>query len=321
MARSGFLHFSYFVGWSAGRFMRSPAVLLLACALLSLPGCTGRSPRQVEDSETSGRIRIVCVPEARLLMERESAAFRTAYPEAAFELAEGTSRDAVTQLLEQRADMAVLTRELEPEERSVMVKGGMELEGYRFARDAIVVIVNPVNRLENIAADDLRRIYRGEVTDWSELGGRPGAIEPVVPAPESDRMAAFVQRVMGGDPPTAPAARADSDSGVVARVLRTPGAIGFVSMRWADRGAKALRVATLAGLPYWKADPENVYKGQYPLARYCNMYVRAGGSKLANGLVTWVSSLDGQKIVHEAGLVPAAVPVRFARRSPMLGSH
>ncbi len=51
------------------------------------------------------------------------------------------------------------------------------------------------------------------------------------------------------------------------------------------------------------------------------MYVRAGGSKLANGLVTWVSSLDGQKIVHEAGLVPAAVPVRFARRSPMLGSH
>ena len=45
------------------------------------------------------------------------------------------------------------------------------------------------------------------------------------------------------------------------------------------------------------------------------------GAKLANGLVTWILSIDGQKIVHEAGLVPTEVPVRFARRSPLLGSH
>jgi phosphate transport system substrate-binding protein len=275
----------------------------------------------VEDSESSGRIRVACVPEARDLVARETAAFRNNYPQASFEIVVGPSREAVKQLLDQVADVAVLTRELEPEERSVMVKGGMELEGYRFARDAICVIVHPSSTLEHIAADDLRRIYTGERTDWRELGGRPGRIEPVVAAAGSDLMDSFVQRVMGGQALTAPAYRAASDSEIVARVRRTPGAIGFVSMAWADRGAKALDVAALSGLPYWKADAERVYKGDYPLTRACNLYVRAGGAKLANGLVTWVSSTDGQKIVHEAGLVPTEVPVRFARRSPMLGSH
>jgi phosphate transport system substrate-binding protein len=227
----------------------------------------------------------------------------------------------VTQLLEQKADVVVLTRELEPEERNVLVKGGMELEGYRFARDAICVVVHPSSALENIAADDLRRVYLGQVSDWRELGARPGRIEPVVLPPGSDLMTSFIQRVMGGVQPTAPAYRAESDSAVVARVVRTPGAIGFVSMAWADRGARALRVSALTGLPYWKADPEKVYKGQYPLTRACNLYVRVGGAKLANGLVTWVLSIDGQRIVHEAGLVPTEVPVRFARRSPLLGSH
>jgi phosphate transport system substrate-binding protein len=275
----------------------------------------------VEDSETSGRIKVISVPEARPLVAAEVAAFRKAYPDAAIELATGTSREAVTALLGRQADLAVLTRELEPEERTVVVKGGMELEGYRFARDAICVIVNPSNPVLNLAADDLRRIYRGEVTNWRELGGGPGPVEPVVPDLASDLMISFVQRVLGGEDPTAPAYRSESDSATVRRVLERPGAIGFVSMPWADRGARALRLSALAGMAYWKVDPETVYKGEYPLTRYCNLYVRSGGPRLANGLVTYVSSLDGQKIVHEAGLVPTTVPVRFARRSPMLGAH
>jgi phosphate transport system substrate-binding protein len=275
----------------------------------------------VEDSESSGRIQVVSVPEAADLVARETRAFRKAYPQAEFEIVVGSSRDAVRQLLEGRADVAVLLRELEPEERNVVVKGGMALEGYRFARDAICVIVHPSNQLENIAADDIRRVFLAEVTDWSQLGARPGRIQPVVPAHDGDPMTSFIQRVMGGAAPTAAAYREDSDSAIVARVTRTPGAIGFVSLAWADRGAKALRVAALSGMPYWKPDAEKVYKGDYPLTRACNLYVRTGGARLANGLVTWVASLDGQRIVHEAGLVPTEVPVRFARRSPLLGSH
>jgi ABC-type phosphate transport system substrate-binding protein len=92
-------------------------------------------------------------------------------------------------------------------------------------------------------------------------------------------------------------------------------------MAWADRGARALQLSALTGLRYWQPDAERVYTGDYPLTRYCNVYVRSGGPRLANGLVTFISSMAGQKLVHEAGLVPTAVPVRFTRRSPLLGTH
>jgi len=321
MVASKFLHFQHFVNRSTGWSRFSPVSLLLACALWCLPGCSQRSPGRVEDSETSGRISIVGVPEVRDLVQRETAAFGKVYSDARFDVTTGTSREAVTELLEKRADLALLTRELEPEERSVMVKGGMELEGYRFARDAIAIVVNPANPIQHMGVDDVRRIYLGQLDDWAALGGPAGRIEPVVREPECDLMASFQQRVMGGEQPTAPSMHATSDSAVVALVRQHPGALGFVSMAWADRGARALPLAVLTGLRDVKLDAERVYTGEYPLTRYCTLYVRTGGPRLANGLVTFISSLDGQKIVHEAGLVPTAVPVRFARRSPMQGTH
>ncbi len=321
MAASNFINFRDFVNRGAGLPFFLPASLLMSCALLALSGCAPHGPQQVEDTETSGRITVVSVPEVAGLVGREIQAFKGLYPRAAFGLKVASSRDAVRALLSQQADLAVLSRELEPEERSVMVKGGMELEGYRFARDAVCVVVHPGNPVEHIALDDLRRVYQGLATDWDDLGGHAGRIEPVVQAPESDIMATFVQRVLGGEQPSAPAWRAASDSAVVAHVRAVPGAVGFVSMAWDGHGAKTLQVSALTGLPYQLPDAERVYKGEYPVTRSCNLYVRSRGARLANGLVTFISALDGQRIVHEAGLVPTAVPVRFARRSPILGTH
>ena len=321
MAVSNFINLRDFVTRGAGMPYFLPASLLMSCALLALSGCAPHGPQQVEDTQTSGRITVVSVPEVAGLVRREIEAFKGLYPRAALDLKVEGSRDAVRALLSQQADLAVLGRELEPEERSVMVKGGMELEGYRFARDAVCVVVHPGNPVEHVALDDLRRVYLGQVTDWDELGGHAGRIEPIVQAPEGDLMTTFVQRVLGGEPPSAPAWRAASDSAVIAHVRAVPGAIGFVSMAWDGRGAKTLQVSALTGLPYQLPDPERVYKGEYPVTRSCNLYVRSRGPRLANGLVTFISALDGQRIVHEAGLVPTAVPVRFARRSPILGTH
>jgi phosphate transport system substrate-binding protein len=275
----------------------------------------------VEDSQTSGRIRVICVPELRAMMDREVKAFRELYPKAGIDVASGGSREGVAALMSQTADLVVVARELEPEERGVPVKGGMDIEGYRFAKDAICVVVNRANPLVRLSLEDLRRIYRGEARQWEDVHGRGGEIVPVIPPPAGDLMLSFVQRVMGGEAPTAPALRAESDSGV-ARLVRThPAAVGFVSSTLADGSVKVLRLSSLTGLPDWQPDPERVYKGDYPLSRVLNLYVRSAGPRLAGGLITYIASRDGQRIVHDAGFVPTAVPVRFVRRSPMLGTH
>jgi phosphate transport system substrate-binding protein len=317
-----FLDFSTFdaPGFGRGHFALVAGSLTFA-ALLG--GCSPQRPGHhvVEDSITSGRISIVCASDVEALVRRERDAFVALYPDASIGVRSGGSREAIRALFAAECDVAAIARELEPEERAAAMRGGLELEGYRFARDGVAVVVHPDNPVENIALDDLRGIYTGSVTRWSQVGGKPTAILPVFPPPASDIAAFFAQRVMQGEQVQVPVVYEASDSGVVAYVRAHPEAIGFVSLGWADRGARALRLASLKGLPFWKPDPEAVYHGDYPLTRFMNLYARPGGRPLANGFITYVTSRDGQEIVHEEGLVPTAVPVRFVRRSPMLGSH
>ncbi len=270
---------------------------------------------------TSGRITIVCAPEARDLMRREREAFQALYPQADIVVRLGSSRDGVSALFGARSDAAVITRELTPEERAAAVRGGLELEGYRFARDALVAVVNPANPVLNVSVPELRGIYSGENRSWADLAGPNREVRPIVQPMESDVTAFFIDQVMGGEPITARVLGEDSDSAVVSRVVGDPAALGYVTLAWANRGARPLRVSSLTGLPYVAPDPESVYEGRYPLSRFFNFYVRTGGPMLANGFITFLTSRNGQQIVHEAGLVPTSVPVRFVRRSPMLKSH
>jgi len=293
-----------------------------AFAAALLAGCAPRSkPGQVEETLTSGRILIVCSSDARDLIARERDAFLALYPQASVELREGTSREAVGALFAAQCDLAVLTRELLPEERAAAMRGGLELEGYQIARDAVVAVVNNANPVENITVPDLRSIYRGEIKSWRDLGGEGRPIRVVIQRPDADITAFFVEAVMGGEPVTATSVYAHDDSSVVADVSGEPGAIGYVTLAGARDPSRALRVALLPGMRYWTPDLEAVHNGDYPLTRIVYEYVRAKGPALANGFITYVTSRDGQQIVHEAGLVPTTVPVRFVRRSPMRSSH
>jgi phosphate transport system substrate-binding protein len=296
--------------------------LVLLCLVAITVGCSpSRAPAPVEDSLTSGRISVVSAPEVQGILERERAAFDSLYPGATIQLRGGGSSEAIRALFAADCDLAAISRELEPAERGAAMRGGLELEGYRFARDGVALVVNPSNGVENVALDEIRDIYRGSVTDWNALGGKGDRIQPVIQAPESDIMAYFGAKVMSGEPIRAAVVYEKSDSGVVAYVARHPGAVGMVSMAWSERGVKPLRLATLKGLPYWKPDAETVHRGDYPLSRDMNLYVRPKGPPLANGLITFITSREGQAIVRDVGLVPTAVPVRFVRRSPMMGSH
>jgi phosphate transport system substrate-binding protein len=321
MERMRFLNFHRFVAPDRGG--RTWLTLLLAGGLgVAVPGCVPKSADSpTEDSLTSGRITIVCAAEAGPLLARVRDEFEALYPAARIRLETGPSDRAVDSLFAARAQLAAITRELSPEERAAALRGRLAIEGFRFARDAVVVVVHPENPVENLSLEDLRGIYRGSVRRWSALGGRDAAIVPVVQPPDADVTRFVVQEVMGEEPMEARARYADSDSAVVAAVAADPAAIGFVSLAWADRGARALKLAPIKGLGYVKPDPEAIYRGEYPLTRFFNFYVRSDGPPLANGFITFVTSRDGQRLVHEAGLVPTTVPVRFVRRSPMLGSH
>jgi phosphate transport system substrate-binding protein len=321
------LDFSDFVLRGPGR-SRLVLALGMGVTCLALPltvlGCSrpGTS-RPVEDTETSGRISVVTSTDLEPLVRQEVTAFRAAHPQADLELEEARpSGQVVSELLAGRADVAVVGRELEPEERDMARRGGIEVEGQQIAQDGLCVVVPSANPVRNITVGELRHIWSGELREWSALGGPSARIVPVLPPLHADLARAFVQRVMAGDPMRAATLMEVSDSAAAARVARTPGAIGVVPLRFAAlEGLRALGVSPLEGTPYVEPDMETVHDGSYALSSSVHAYLRTRRPRLAGGFLTHLTSQPGQELVLASGRVPTTVPLRFVRRSPMLGSH
>ena len=324
MRKAALLDLTHFVFRATARCSNSPVRLVFVLLLLALPGCTSRAsnPPGVEDTQTTGRIRVVAGPELMALMRRETEMFTVTYPRSGFELEEAPTPHAVAALFEGRADLIALPRELAAEERAAAVTGGLELEGYLVGRSALLAIVHPSNPIQNVSRFELGRMLSGGLRRWAEIGGTEARIVPVLPPLDSETSLALAHQLLDSASIAVPARIVGSDSAVVASVRRDPDAIGFIdASALPPEGVRALRVAALDGLTYVKPDAESIHDGRYPLIRPLHLYMRTAGPRLAGGLITYVTSRDGQRLLHEAGFVPTAVPVRFVRRSPLQSSH
>ena len=108
------------------------------------------------------------------------------------------------------------------------------------ARDGIVAIVNPENGVSHVSGSQLREVLTGRIVDWSQLGGRRGAIAPVVPDGGSDAAELLAQRIMHGRP----------FGTNVSRTLDTPEMVRSIASR---DGTRSLGIA-----PYSVAGPAKV---------------------------------------------------------------
>src|SRR5262245_57696894 len=121
-----FAHFDFPGPGGRRRLRIHPTWLLLTVA--GIHGCSSKStPTPVEDSLTSGRISVASAAEARAIMDREEEAFEKLYPQATITVTTRSSGEAIRALFAADCDLAVISRELETEERAAAAKGGLEL--------------------------------------------------------------------------------------------------------------------------------------------------------------------------------------------------
>lgn len=167
------------------------------------------------------------------------------------------------------------------------------------AIDGIATIVDAANTVTDISADDLAKIYTGEITNWSELGGNDEAIVVIGREAGSGTRSAF-EELLGVEDACAYAQELDSTGAVLAKVSVTPGAIGYVSLDVVDDSVIALAIDGV------EATEENILAGNYLLSRPFVM-ATMGEISAQNELVqTWfeyVESEDGQAVIKSVGLI------------------
>lgn len=167
------------------------------------------------------------------------------------------------------------------------------------ALDGIAVIVDVANSTVELTSDQLAQIYKGELTNWSELGGADEAIVVIGRESGSGTRDAFEELLEVADK-CKYAQELDSTGAVLAKVASTPGAIGYVSLDVVDDTVNTIVLDGSA------PTEEEILAGNYKLSRPFVMATKGEISNQSDLVQTWfdyINSAEGQEIIKGAGLI------------------
>ena len=244
-------------------------------------------------SDLSGSISLAGSTSMEKLCEALSESFMEKYPNISVTVEYTGSGAGLESLAAGSVDIGNASRHLKEEETSA---GAVENV---VAIDGIAVITDKDNEVTDVSAEDLAKIYKGEITNWSELGGQDEAIVVIGREAGSGTRDAFEELLDVADA-CQYAQELDSTGGVLAKVAATPGAIGYVSLDVVD---DTIQTVSLDGVA---PTEENILAGDYLLSRPFVMATNGEISEQNELVQTWfdyVNSEDGKNVISSVGLI------------------
>ena len=210
----------------------------------------------------------------------------------------GGSSVGVKSAGEGTADIGMASRDMKDEEKT----GYPDVKPIVVARDGIALIVHPSNPVSSLSVEEVKGIYKGTYTNWSELGGDEMEIVVVGRDSASGTREFFWTDLMDKEDFVATMLEKNSNGAVKQTVSQTPGAIGYVGLGYIDETVKAVKVRE--GSRETEPTVENVKNGSYPISRSLYLLVKGEPTGLAKDFIDFILSEEGQSIVEEEGFVP-----------------
>jgi phosphate transport system substrate-binding protein len=264
-----------------------PAVTVILSLSILWGGCS-RAGTGIQ------KVSVVGSTTVQPLAECLSEAWEAVNPTVLITVSGGGSSVGVNSASEQTANIGMASREIKNSE----MQNCPDLVVHTIARDGIAIVVHPDLAVDDITMDQARRIFAGEITDWSEAGGDSGTIFTVVREEGSGTRAAFEEIVMEDDIISDGAILQPSNGAVRTTVASTPGSIAFISFGYLDSTTKPLAIG--GAFP----TAGNVNSGAYPIVRPLNMVTFGEPEGAAAAWLEFIAGEDGQAIVVAEGYLP-----------------
>ena len=237
--------------------------------------------------------------------------YQTEHPDVRISVTGGGSGTGIAALVNKTVDIANASRKIKPEETDQAKANGVNPVEHIIARDAIAVIVNPNNPVDQLTLQQISDMYSGKINNWSEVGGQDRPIVRLSRETNSGTHVYFLETVLrlgNSDDKTlfsTDTLLLPSSEGIVAEVRQNPNAIGYDGLGYVPKDLRMIAIAKEEGGPFVLPSIATVNDKSYPIARDLYMYTNGEPTGVVKEYLDWILSDEAQKIVADLGFVPA----------------
>lgn len=291
------------------RYWRLWTFLLLA--LLALAGCSGNT---AQAESVPGEQRAIQNKGSDTLVNLALAwaeAYRVVDPSISIAVTGGGSGTGIAALINGTVDIANASRQMKEKEYEAASTNGIEAVEFTVAIDALAIVVNLENPVNELSIDQLADIYTGRITNWQEVGGNDAPIVLLSRETNSGTHVYFLEEVVrkgngeNSDIFAPQTLLMPSSVGITSEVRRNPNAIGYDGLGYVDTShEKTIAVAKDVDSPFVLPTVANGADGSYPISRGLYMYTAGQPTGAIADYMAWVMGPQGQRIVAELGFVP-----------------
>ncbi len=278
------------------------SVLLATSVIFAFAGCKNTDTQNKDQQATSetaqesmvkGDVKVSGSTSVEKIANAEGEEFAAYNPDVKFSYEAIGSSGGIKNANEGVTPIGSASRNLKEEEKSWGMKEVV------IAYDGIAIAVHPSNTVKDLTMEDIAAIYKGEITNWSQVGGSDKPIVVVSREDGSGTRGAFEELLDFEKLLTKNALIAEGNGNVQSSVAGNENAIGYVSLTSMDESIKAL---TVEGV---EATIDNVLSEQYKISRpFLMVYHEKNMNEATNAYIEFILSEEGQAIVKENGGIP-----------------
>lgn len=209
------------------------------------------------------------------------------------------SSNGIKAIIDGNCDIANASRAMTPAELELAINNGVDIQETVICYDMVVPVVHPSNPVNNVDIIQLQAIYRGDISNWKQIGGMSQPITVVSRDSSSGTYHIWYKKVIVREDITPRALLQATNGAMVYAVAENPRSIGYISYGYLDKSVKALKINNI------NPTINNGKNGTYPISR--RLYMYADKKKLKEETVRFmdfVVSKPGQKLIEEAGYIP-----------------
>lgn len=235
--------------------------------------------------------------------------YRKIVPDVRISVTGGGTGTGIAAMINGTVHIANASREMKPEEKKAAKANGIDPQEFTVARDAIAVIVNLHNPVNQLTMKNVSDIYAGKITNWKEVGGEDRPIVLLSRESNSGTYVYFLESVIRMNQKKSDLLFSPetllmpSSEGISAEIRQNPNAIGYDGLGYVTKDMKTIAIAKLENEPFVLPAIATVNDGSYPISRSLYMYTSGKPTGKIEEFMNWILT-DGQALVEKLGFVP-----------------